>query len=229
MLLNMILSREDKSAVPDGNTILLLHGEDFTDSSIYNNQVTNNAVSIVSTHSKFGNKSLFFNGSAYLTVPGYDFGTKDFTLDWWEYATSEISGTRFTSNFCQNFAAQGGGLLVQCYEAGLKVYASTSTNYNWDLLVQPAGVNILNQWVHRAVVRSNNNLMFFVNGTMEYSYPINGAIGYNSALPMGIGGWAEQLNLGKAYFFEGYMNEFRISNIARWTADFTPPTKQYKV
>ena len=33
---------------------------------------------------------------------------------------------------------------------------------------------------------------------------------------------------GDQYAFTGYIDEYRISNIARWTEDFTPPTEPYK-
>lgn len=213
--------------VKDPNTILLLHGEDFVDSSGNGLNVTNKGVTLSTEQSKFGGKSFYFNGSAYLTAPGYNFGANDFTVDWWEYVTSSDVGTRFTSNFCTTYSTQAGGILLHCNESGLKVYTSSATNNNWDLLSnQPSGSNVLNQWVHRAAVRSGTTLMLFVNGSLEYSYTLSGSIGYNSALPMGIGGWSVD-GPGTGYFFTGYIDEFRVSNTARWTSNFTPPSEPY--
>lgn len=211
----------------DLHTKLLLHGNSFIDGSKDKRVITNIGVAVSTAQSKFGDSSFYFDGSAYLTAPGYDFGAEDFTIDWWEYATNASAGTRFTSNFCTTYSTQAGGILLHCYESGLKVYASSSTNNNWNLInYQPSGANALNEWVHRAVVRNGNTLMLFVNGTLEYSYTLSGSIGYNSNLPMGIGGWAVDAP-GSSYFFMGYIDEFRVSDIARWTESFTPPTEPY--
>lgn len=211
----------------DPHTKLLLHGDSFFDGSKDKRVITNTGVAVSAAQSKFGDSSFYFNGSAYLTAPGYNFGAKDFTIDWWEYATSSNAGTRFASNFCETYSTQAGGILLHVNEDGLKVYVSNATNNNWNLLsYQVSGSNILNQWVHRAVVRNGNTLMLFVNGTLEYSYTLSGSIGYNSNLPMGIGGWAVDAP-GSSYFFMGYIDEFRVSDIARWTESFTPPTEPY--
>ena len=211
----------------DLHTKLLLHGDSFLDGSKDKRVITNTGVAVSTAQSKFGDSSFYFDGSAYLTAPGYDFGAEDFTIDWWEYATNASAGTRFTSNFCTTYSTQAGGILLYVNEDGLKVYASSATNSNWNLIsYQPSGVNVLNEWVHRAVVRNGNTLMLFVNGTLEYSYTLSGSIGYNSNLPMGIGGWAVDAP-GSSYFFMGYIDEFRVSDIARWTESFTPPTEPY--
>ena len=211
----------------DPHTKLLLHGDSFIDGSKDKRVITNTGVAVSTAQSKFGASSFYFDGSAYLTAPGYDFGAEDFTIDWWEYATNASAGTRFTSNFCTTYSTQAGGILLYVNEDGLRVYASSATNNNWDLIsYKPSGANALNEWVHRAVVRNGNTLMLFVNGTLEYSYTLSGSIGYNSNLPMGIGSWAVDAP-GSSYFFMGYINEFRVSDIARWTESFTPPTEPY--
>lgn len=211
----------------DPHTKLLLHGNSFIDGGNDKRVITNNGVIISTAQSKFGGSSFYFDGSAYLTAPGYNFGAEDFTIDWWEYATSSNAGTRFASNFCETYSTQAGGILLHVNEDGLRVYASSATNGNWNLLsYQVSGSNILNQWVHRAAVRSGNTLFLFINGTLEYSYTLSGSIGYNSALPMCIGGWAVDAP-GSGYLFTGYIDEFRVSNVARWTNNFTPPTEPY--
>ena len=32
---------------------------------------------------------------------------------------------------------------------------------------------------------------------------------------------------GSAYYFRGYIDELRISNVARWTSNFSVPTTAY--
>ena len=76
-------------------------------------------------------------------------------------------------------------------------------------------------WTHLAVVRnSSNQFNFFVNGqsqgTSTNSYTI--ASGYVS-----IGANANSYGLD----YEGYVDEFRISNTARYTGNFTPSTTPF--
>ena len=219
--------------IGDTHTKLLLHGNDFVDKSASKRAITNTGVTVSTTQSKFGGGSFYFDGSSYLTMPGYDFGTDDFTLDWWEYPTNANAGTRFTNVYCTNYDTQAGGLLAYVCTAGLQIYLSNKTGgaatSDWNVLAgKTLGNNALNTWTHRAVVRSGNNLMFFKNGTLEYTYDIgSNAVGYSQGRPWGIGNWASDL-MSTGYPYIGYLNEFRVSDVARWTADFTPPTEPYE-
>ena len=115
---------------------------------------------------------------------------------------------------------------------GLQVYLSNKTGgaaaSDWNVLAgQAIGNNIVNTWTHRAVVRSGSSLMFFKNGLLEYTYDIGtNTIGYSSDRPWGIGNWASDL-MTTGYPYIGYIDEFRVSDIARWTESFTPPTEPY--
>lgn len=217
----------------DTHTKLLLHGNDFIDSSKDKRVITNTKVAVSTAQSKFGDSSFYFNGSAYLTIPGYDFGTDDFTIDWWEYPTKANAGTRFTNVYCTSFATQAGGLLTHLYyNNSLQVYLSNKTGgastNDWNVLAgKTLGNNVVNTWTHRAVVRSGSSLMFFKNGLLEHTYNIGtNRIGYSAGRPWGIGNWASDY-MQPGYSYTGYIDEFRISDIARWTESFTPPTEPY--
>jgi hypothetical protein len=217
----------------DLHTKLLLHGNSFIDGSTDKRVITNTGVAVSTAQSKFGDSSFYFDGSAYLTIPGYDFGTDDFTLDWWEYPTNANAGTRFTNVYCTAYATQAGGLLTHLHTtSSLQVYLSNKTGgantSDWNVLAGNAvGNNIVNTWTHRAVVRSGSSLMFFKNGLLEHTYNIGtNRIGYSADRPWGIGNWASDL-MATGYPYIGYMDEFRVSDIARWTESFTPPTEPY--
>lgn len=217
----------------DLHTKLLLHGNSFIDGSTDKRVITNTGVAVSTAQSKFGDSSFYFDGSAYLTIPGYDFGTDDFTLDWWEYPTNANAGTRFTNVYCTAYATQAGGLLTHLHtSSSLQVYLSNKTGgantSDWNVLAGNAvGNNIVNTWTHRAVVRSGSSLMFFKNGLLEHTYNIGtNRIGYSADRPWGIGNWASDL-MTTGYPYIGYMDEFRVSDIARWTESFTPPTEPY--
>lgn len=217
----------------DPHTKLLLHGDSFIDGSKDKRVITNTGVAVSAAQSKFGDSSFYFNGSAYLTMPGYDFGTDDFTIDWWEYPTNANAGTRFTNVYCTSYATQAGGLLTHLYYSNsLQIWLSNKTGgastSDWNVFAgETLGNNVVNTWTHRAVVRSGGSLMFFKNGTLEYTYNIGtNRIGYSADRPWGIGNWASDY-MQTGYSYTGYIDEFRVSDIARWMESFTPPTEPY--
>lgn len=206
----------------DANTILLLHGESLLDGSGSGTALTNNGAAVSSTQYKFG-KSLYFDGSSNITLPPIDFGSGNFTIDWWEYVTSSSSSSRFCS--CYSPLQSGYGGILLGYQ-GTKVYASSSTGSSWDLVKGVAMLsNTLNTWVHWAFVRNGTVLTSYRNGVQFAQTEINGAIGHNSQIDAVIADY----RTGDHSYFAGYIDEFRISNVARWTSSFTPPTAPYIV
>lgn len=216
-----------RQAVPmvreyDENTLLLLHGEDFTDSSQYNLPIQNvGGVTSSSLRSKFGERSLFFGGSpAELTIVSdlFNFGSSDFTVDWWEYCIGS-SATRFAlsvNDDCGGLCA-GGSLDIN------SLYISTDGD-DWNVFEgAPAFNKTPNQWVHWAVIRNGNMMYTYRNGTLYWSGEISGSIFWNGT-GLVIGSFLYDAN----HYFNGYIDEFRVSNIARWTGNFTPPTEAYE-
>ncbi len=206
----------------DGSTKLLLHGDDLIDSSLHGIPLTNQGVVVSSDQSKFGGKSLYFNGSSRLLFPAsaITFGSDDFTIDWWEYCTAASGGTRFSSCYMSDKSLFG-GLLIG-YRQNV-IYASTGTNV-WDIL---SGVAMLsatvNQWVHWAVVRQGNTLKTYRNGTVFATAAFNGSLLSYPSDPMAVGDY----DTGDPAPFSGYIDEFRITQKAVWTADFIPPDNPY--
>lgn len=206
----------------DKNTLLLLHGETLDDSSFYGVPITNKGAQVSDAQSKFGGKCLYFDGNnSYLTFPAsvVDFSGSDFTYDWWEFPISTNS-----SVFCnQNTASTG--IVIAYGGKGLRLNSDYSAP-GFDLVndtsafsSKEAGV-----WTHWAVVRYKNAINVYKNGTQVYSKDIGSvSLKINTAQLARIGA-----NPGLNQFFNGYIDEFRVSNVARWTSDFTPPTEPYQ-
>lgn len=87
------------------------------------------------------------------------------------------------------------------------------------------GDPILNAWQHFAVVRSGNTLMLFNNGQKITETTKSFSFG-SFERDLHIGRWDSATDA--LYDFIGYINELRISNVARWTTNFTPPTAPYE-
>lgn len=209
----------------DDHTLLLLHGEDLTDASLNAVTLENDETVVSEAQSKFGGKSLYFNGQAKILLDAIDFGAGDFTVDWWEYVASSASSARFCTQYTTETAnIKLGGILLGF--AGTAVYASSYISTGaWDLI---SGANMfsntLNTWVHWAAVRSGATFTTYRNGVKFATTNISGAIVCDEQYKTVIGDY----RAGDEEPFIGYLDEFRISDIARWTADFVPPSKPYE-
>ncbi|WP_019555183.1 LamG domain-containing protein [Propionispira raffinosivorans] len=206
----------------DTNTVSLLHFDgDFKDETgkVW---TANGSAAISSVQSKFGGKSLYLDGSSYLTTPNsndFNFGSGDFTIDWWEYRTSFAKTSRVLSvmqgkypPFVVGQASLDGGPNYVCL---------TSNGSSWDILNGfNLGTQNLNQLNHYAIVRNGNTFYGFKNGVLTST----------ATSPLSILAPSANITIGYDVadnsFFPGYIDEFRISNIARWTENFDPmPTK----
>lgn len=79
----------------------------------------------------------------------------------------------------------------------------------------------INTWYHFAVVRSNTQYRFFVNGTEQNSV--------TSALNMTSPVFNSFILGNSASNYNGYIDEFRLSSVARYTGNFTPTTSAFSI
>ncbi len=196
----------------------------FVDSSINNYTITPVAGAQLGTNwEKFGTASLKLNGTTdYVTVPAaaVNFGANDFTIDFWIYPSLVSSGAGFFSLYqdTNNFMAYGffSGVtpyVVFVLSVGDVAIVNYSFNYTFTI----------NTPYHIAVIRQQANMYFSINGVMQ-TPTVGLAIGSQAipSFPLLIGGDP------RGNPFPGNIDEFRISQgIARWTANFTPPTAAY--
>ena len=195
----------------DGSTI-------FTDSSAVPKTVAASGGAVVSTaQSKWGGASLVLNGSGdYLSAPAHAdfvFGVGDFTVE-----------------LLINTTTAAEKVLVDQYESGntyswqLSVLSGRLAWYsNGYVLMGAVAVNN-GAWHHVAAARSAGILRFFVDGVLDGSVALGH--NFNTNLVLGIG--AQVWTRNSAYDFPGYIDELRITKgVARYTANFTPPTEAF--
>ena len=178
---------------------------------------------------KFGSAS-FQPGTAsfqggHATVPyssDFDFGlpTLDFTIECWFYCLPGSSA---------QFISLVGGDAVG-WEMNLN-YPTWGTLGFWtpgvqrDLGWYPSqGSSIpANVWTHAAVTRWGNNFYGWINGQMTTNSPV-----FDNTVSIDLGGNDLVIGTQSTTDFIGYIDELRISKgIARWTANFTPPSLPY--
>ena len=174
---------------------------------------------------KFGTASAYLNGiSDCLTVPDsadFDFGTGDFTLEFWGYNLAGDNGTVF-----QLADAAFGPAIGYVSGSNLVCYIS-SDGSSWGIANgQSMGALPGAAWVHYALVRSGSNFYTFRNGVQQATWSSSA----NIYMPVGdcIIGRYRATGGASLYYMGGYIDEVRISKgIARWTSNFAPLTSPY--
>lgn len=197
----------------DDNTLLLLPSDDLTDRSPYSTPLTNHGVVVSNTVSKFGTGSMYFDGTSYLSFEStnFNFGTGDFTIEFWARPEVLEASDRFLFSGSEKgdlFLGISGGTHLGIGRVGVA----------WD---HKARVSLVSgEWNHVAVVKANGTMYFFLNGAVIYSLANSASYGFPS-------GKINVCAQGGLYCFNGYIDELRVSNVARWTAAFTPPSVSY--
>lgn len=201
------------------NTQVLLSGNNsgITDATAKVNINTVGNAQVSTAQSKFGGSSLFLDGTGdYITtrVPfsEYTFGTGNFTIETWLYATS-VSGARTI----YDGRVAGGTLAPQLFLSGNEIRVGVAGS----AVIVGATTLSTNIWYHVAVVRSSGVTKLYLNGVQTgSSYTDNNNYVGSTDRPV-IGATGNGLN---AEYFQGYLDEFRVTRgVARYNATFTPP------
>ena len=192
-------------------------------------QTIRTAVSLTAQGSAQISTSQYKVGSASLSLPSgsgsdlvthspateFAFGTGDFCVEGWFYASSWSSYrclyTCGSNSNAGNFSAYiNGGTTLEVYNRGVGPALYTQGGFSLST----------NTWYHIAISRASNTMKLFIDGvqqgsgsTLNYTFYSVGtaAIGADSS--------------GGGYNFQGYIDDFRVSKgAARYTGNFTPST-----
>lgn len=162
---------------------------------------------------------MYFNGQAYLKLDELIPVNGDFTVDWWEYCTGN-SATRFAQSInggCGGICAGGSANINSLY--------ISSTGSSWNISSGTVMFSTtLNSWVHWALIRNESTWTTYRNGAQFAQITGNETV-FTNKNGLVIGSFLYDSN----HYFVGYIDEFRISSIARWTEDFAPPTAPYNI
>lgn len=161
--------------------------------------------------------SLYFSGNdtSYLRIPNtpdFNFGTGDFTIEWYQYQIDSNSYPRIFQ--IGTYPTTSIGVSI---EGGAFYYWS---NGSANLIISLDSSTYKNQWVHFAIARSSGTTQIFMNGTSIYS--MNDTNNYFSTDDLIISNESTQ-SLNAA--FGGYMTYFSwVKGVALYTSNFTTPT-----
>lgn len=222
----------------DSSTKVLLHfdgsdaGTTITDSNAGGSAHTWTAAGNANTdtaQSKWGGTSLACDGTGdWVTTSDHaDFtlGSGDWTVDFWfrctaasgtvEHLCGQCDSTPNNSSVSFRIGRTAADVIAAIACVSTSAFTVTGTTTYTD--ASNTG------WHHCAFVRSGDNLKLFLDGVQEGGdVAISGTVNDSSnALRVGAAGEVT----GDPW--TGWIEEFRLSSTARWTADFTAPQKPY--
>jgi hypothetical protein len=209
----------------DPNTLLLLHGDGAdaatttTDSSLSARAVTFSGNAQLDTaQSKFGGSSFLFDGTGdSISVPdSADWVFGDFTIEYFlRYNSVTVGG-----HVGQHTSANEYWVIYRTGTPTLRLNAVTGGASVID--VTGSWTPSTATWYHVAVTRSGNDFRLFVDGTQVGVTTTDASPFPNIAAALQFGNHTETGGLN------GWLDEIRVSNTARYTANFTAPTAPFE-
>jgi len=217
-----------------GSVSLLLHGNGangsttITDSSSSPKTVTAVGNAQISTaQSKFGGGSIAFDGSGdYLTVAtgaAFNFDGNPFTIEMWVYPVALANAPMVYAHVSSTNASDSGWFIE--LGANRQIYFGKGVLQADDFLETSANAISLATWNHLACVRNGTTLTVFANGISVGAKTLSSfGLSYNKTQDVYIGRFYTSSTLD----FNGYIDDLRITKgVARYTANFTPPTAPF--
>lgn len=211
----------------DTDTKLLLHLDG--DVSNAKHPVTYNSSPVMddSTYALVGvsgSGSILFDGTNWLTIDesrhGYWDSKRDFTVEFW-YKRSAVSNAVEYLTGQSNAAGD-----IKTFE--LKFLNSNNICgyvYSYDQTAHQVVGAVIDDtdWHHVALVRNGNILEIFCDGISEDTHSLAGVDANNSSIELRIGRTGDY----ESDYFVGNIDEYRYSNTARYTTNFSVQTKPF--
>ncbi|WP_158228554.1 LamG-like jellyroll fold domain-containing protein [Parabacteroides provencensis] len=205
-----------ESGKPDENTVLLLHFDGNFKDECGNAVTSNNAV--LTTDGRFTG-GVMFGANSYLTFSNdaelhrlLESGV--FTLECW-VKPDTLLGEGIIFAIWEN--ATNSGLIQTGYTTWLN-WGDYLAIYGYQPFVSGNNSLTVGQFNHFAIVGDGVSTKYYTHGMIRMDAPKMPVDNYKN----------NPFTLGKSIqSMQGVISEFRVSNVARWTSNFTPPTKPY--
>jgi hypothetical protein len=196
------------------------------------NTITTLGDAKVSTaQSQFGGASALFDGTGdKLTIPyssDLTLSTTDWTVEYWIRIISQTGGYTNTVGMWDDTTGDGVAYYFSCnmYDTtrsmGIQYfYGGTNSGP-----ITFGSTLTTGTWQHHAFVKNGNTLTAYKDGTSQGTHDMTGRTispsNQTNLTSLKIGG------LVSGGYFNGYLDEIRISNTARYTTTFTPSASAF--
>jgi len=191
------------------------------DNAAHNNMTLLGNAKISTTQEKIGNSSLYVDGTGdYLTFPENAANDIDGGTDWTVEFYFRPTQASIDSSLIEIVSKEAGfQLYMSAAEMGLAVSANNTGTYIFNTVT---GTDLsADTWYHIAAVHYGNTYKMYVDGTLT-AINTTSTSNASTGAKWEIGGY-----IGGQYPTQGYIDEFRISKIARYTSNFTPDTEPF--
>lgn len=148
----------------------------------------------------------------------FAFGTGDFTVEWWHYATGNYWGTVFDTS---SSAAYAGSIFIGPHGAANYSIAAYLSG-GGTIQANTAGENLpLYQWTHCAIVRNGTSIKAYINGVEDGSNTSTHDLTMNDATVGRATYWTSSYDLRGG----DKVADLKVTKgTAVYTSSFTPPT-----
>jgi len=199
---------------PRGIVYLGKMGRSTSIGADFHTVVFNGNAKLSTIQKKFGTTSLRLDGDMdYLSISNTtEFDFVNYTLEAWIHLP-DIPAEEYSMVFATTGANQYWGIRNVSGTLYLTSYTNTTVNE------QTTGTGVsVGQWTHVAWSRSGNTIKSFINGNLVHT---GTSAGVTDATGLNIGYSASYAN---QYEINAYIDEVRVSDTTRYTANFTPAT-----
>jgi hypothetical protein len=198
------------------------------DSSSIPKQVTmSSSAALSTTKVKYGPTSLYLpGGGSTVNVPynpAFDFGTGDFTVEFWMNSTQTADGW-ITGYYVPNPLVFPSQIWILSNFSGSMYFNLSSSTADNLFSFGTASSAADGNWHHVAFTRSSGTVRCFLDGIVKSTATYSAALQVNTSSVLRIGGVSGTYEKS----WTGYIDDYRITaGVARYTANFTPPTQQF--
>jgi hypothetical protein len=190
-------------------------------------------VCLSTTQSKFGGSSLKFTGSTGVltsTIDGGEFGTGDFTIEFWVYMTAYGPANMRLVGYQNKSGSNSSVLLTKVTTAGKleTVYRDRSGSGISD--TTGTITLTLNAWHHICIQRVSGTFFSHIDGVQDQAVTYAADLStVNTTQPFALGGSISGTTVGEP--FVGYIDELRITvGSARYgSGTWTPPSAAFQI
>jgi hypothetical protein len=197
-----------------GNVSFSISGSVLINNDVLPTFTAEGDAQLSTAQAKFGPSSLLLDGTGdFVQSNASDVVQDNFTIEFFAYA----------SNFAQDAYLWDNSLSSQGFAFSLTQFGQLRLIQNNTIIAQTSSSTLINnQWNHFALEQNGGLLNLYINGNRRLQYSTGGDSYPGQSYKIGT-------NEGETQFFNGYIDEFRSSNIARYADNFTPPTSAFTV